>query len=292
MSLSAADGALLDAVRALRWPARRRVPASLAGEHMSRAVGRAAEFTEYRLYRQGDDPDGIDWKLLARSDRVFIRLSPELTVLPTTLLVDASASLAFPAKTHAKWHYARLIALGLAAAAHRCGDPVGIAVATDQGARQLPPRTRQGAVRDIARLLDNITPSGNPALAPLLAHRRTLSRVAIITDFLGDAGALLAAAARLSAAGREVYAVHVIHADELNPPRRDGLAMDPEHTAVRRPLTAEGLRQYDEAFRTWRAELARAWRSAGASYTQVVTAEPAAHGVRRIVTPLLQTNRR
>src|SRR5262245_25794755 len=100
MSLSAADGALLDAVRALRWPARRRVSAGLAGEHISRALGRAAEFTEYRLYRQGDDPDCIDWKLLARSDRVFIRLSPELAVLPTTLIVDASASLGFPAKTH------------------------------------------------------------------------------------------------------------------------------------------------------------------------------------------------
>ena len=56
----------------------------------------SAEFVEYRGYRQGDDTKRIDWKLLARTDRAYIRLSQERTLLPTALMVDASASLAFP----------------------------------------------------------------------------------------------------------------------------------------------------------------------------------------------------
>ena len=289
MSLTAADGALLDAVRALRWPARKRAPAGLAGEHISRVLGGSAEFTEYRAYRQGDDPGKIDWKLLARSDRVFIRLSQERTVLPTTLVVDASASLAFPETTREKWRHACLLTLGLASAAHRGGDPVGLAVATADGPRRLPLRARRGVVQDVARVLGGVTPAGSPSLAQLLLSLRATGRVAIVSDFLGEADApeadaLLRAAARLCAAGREVYAVHVVHSAELDPSPRPALVMDPERKDLRRPMTDDTRQRYLATFAAWRAELSQAWRSAGAFYTEAVTAEPPAHAVRRIVT--------
>ena len=284
MALSAGDGLLLDAVRTIRWPARRRAPAGLSGEHLSRVLGAATEFTEYRAYRQGDAPSRIDWKLLARSDRVYVRLSQERTVLPTTLVVDASASLGYPADTLEKWHYARQVAVGLAAAAHRGGDPVGLVAATGSGPLRLPLRTRRGVVHDIARVLGDIVPTGSAALAPLLGATRTRGRVAIVSDFLGDADALLQTAAQLCAAGREVYAVHVVHAAELDPPRRSTLVLDPEEPGIRRPLAESTRQAYLEAFAAWRAELARAWRAAGAMYIEVATTEPAAHAVRRIVT--------
>ena len=287
MSLSKADGALLEAVRTLRWPARKRAPPGLAGEHPSRVLGGAAEFTEYRVYRQGDDPARIDWKVLARTDRVFIRLSRDRTVLPTTIVVDASASLAYPEATLEKWQYARFIALGVAAAARRGGDPISLAVATASGPRQLPPRTRQGAIHDIARLLSEVVPAGSPALGPLLARVSTPGRIVIITDFLGDADAVFAAAARMCAAGREVYAIHVVHAKELNPAPRGALLIDPESTDLRRPLTEQTRELYMTAFNTWRAELARRWRGAGATYVLVDSSEPAAYAVRRIVEPVV-----
>jgi hypothetical protein len=49
---------LLDAVRALRWPARGRVGGTLPGAHRARLRGPGGEFSEYRAYRQGDDPGG------------------------------------------------------------------------------------------------------------------------------------------------------------------------------------------------------------------------------------------
>lgn len=283
MSLDAADTALLEAVRTLNWPAREQAPAGLAGEHSARVLGGSAEFTEYRVYRQGDDPRRIDWKLLARSDRVFIRLSQDRTVLPTTLVVDASASLTYPSDTLEKWHYARMLATGIAAVARRTGDPVSIAVAADTGLRRLPPRTRQGTVHDIALLLRSIVPSGSASLAPLLARLRPQGRIVIITDFLGDADALLREAAQLRGAGREVHALHVVHADELNPQPRAALLFDPENPAVRRPLTVGTRDAYLDSFGTWCSELAKLWRDAGAVFFQVSTAEPVAHAVRRIV---------
>ena len=68
---------MLDALRGVRWPARRPVAAGLPGAHRSRQRGTSGEFTEYRLYRQGDDPRRLDWKLLARSDRAFVRLTDD-----------------------------------------------------------------------------------------------------------------------------------------------------------------------------------------------------------------------
>lgn len=88
-------GALLDAVRGVRWPARRPVPQGAPGAHHARSRGVAPEFAEYRPYRQGDDPKRLDWKLLARSDRAFVRLAPDHSVLGTTVVVDASASMDF-----------------------------------------------------------------------------------------------------------------------------------------------------------------------------------------------------
>src|SRR5262245_49798151 len=118
-------GALLDAVRGVHWQARRAGSNPAPGSHPSKQRGTSAEFTEYRLYRQGDDPRRLDWRLLARSDRAYIRLATDRTVLPTSIVLDASASMAFPAGTRAKWQRAKEIAIGLAAVVHGDGDPVG-----------------------------------------------------------------------------------------------------------------------------------------------------------------------
>src|SRR3954470_8582812 len=122
-------GTLLDSVRGIRWPAARRVGGATLGAHPSRLRGNSSEFSEFRPYRQGDDPRRVDWRLLARSDRAYVRLTTDRATLRTVILVDASASMAFPGDTLAKWVRARELAVGLAAVAHTEGDPVGIAIA-------------------------------------------------------------------------------------------------------------------------------------------------------------------
>ncbi|MYA65192.1 MAG: DUF58 domain-containing protein [Gemmatimonadetes bacterium] len=287
--MNAADGALLDAVRSLRWPARRKAPAGLAGDHRSWMRGISTEFEDYRAYRQGDDVSKIDWKLLARRDRAYIRLSTERTVLPTMIVLDASASMAFPAATLEKWHFARHVVLGLASAAHSGRDPVGIAVATGQpGGHYLPARTRRGIVHQILALLAQVEPGGTPPVAPVfdtVARRNRRARIAIVSDFLGDADELLKRATQHAAAGREVHAIHTIHTTEMSPPTRPALVVDPEAAQLKRPLTDLSRQRYLENFGDWRERLARDWRMAGASYTQVVTFQGAPQAVRRIVRP-------
>ena len=84
--------------------------------------------SEYRVYRQGDDPKRIDWRLLARSDRAYIRLAEDRSIVSTLIVVDATASMAFPPDTLGKWKAACEIAIGLAAVAHASRDPVGLVI--------------------------------------------------------------------------------------------------------------------------------------------------------------------
>jgi len=276
-------GALLDALRGLSWPARRPVRGARAGTHAARLTGSSPEFAEYRPYRQGEDPRRLDWKLLARTDRAYLRITTESATLPTVVIVDASASMAFPARSLGKWRHACMLTLGLLAVAQAAGDPVGVMIAAADGMRALAPSTRRGAVAQAVRVLDALTPSGREPLAPVLARAAAGARVVIISDLLGDAEAVRAHASQRLAAGAEVHVLHVVAEEELELEPALRLALDPEADLPPRAVSASGRAAYARAFAAWREEQARAWRGAGAAYHEVRTGEPAERAVHRIV---------
>jgi uncharacterized protein (DUF58 family) len=277
---------LLDAVREIRWPARRTVRGGIPGTHNSRLRGISAEFTEYRPYRQGDDTRRIDWKLFARSDRAYIRLSNDRAILPTMIVLDASASMAFPVSTNAKWKLATEIGVGLGAVARNSGDPVGVVIAGPGEPRLLPPRARRSVVHEIIRAVAETKPGGSTPLASCVSiAAQSGGRLVIVSDFLGDASDLLAVASRWVVAGREVHAIHVVAREELDPPREAAMVADPEAAEVRRPMIGETRDGYLEAFAAWRDELAREWSDAGISLTIAIPGEETAdHLIRRIAT--------
>ena len=274
---------LLDAVRGLRWPAARRVGGATLGAHPSRLTGNSSEFSEFRPYRQGDDPRRIDWRLLARSDRAYVRLTTDRATLRTAIVVDASASMAFPRPTHDKWARAREISIGLAAVAHADGDPVGLSIAGEQPVT-LAPRARRSVIVEMIRALDAASPGGTAPLAPMLRLARA-SRVVIVTDLLGDADAVLAESRLRIAAGGEVVVVHVVAPEELDPPADAALAVDPETPTIRRSLDGPARVAYRAAFDAWLGDTAASFLAAGIRYVRADTSEAAAHLVRRAVAP-------
>jgi uncharacterized protein (DUF58 family) len=279
--------ALLDAVRGIRWPARSVVRGGIPGAHTSRLRGISAEFTEYRPYRQGDETRRVDWKLFARSDRAYIRLSNDRAILPTMIVLDASASMAFPVPTNAKWQAAAQIAVALGAVARSSGDPVGVVIAQGDDSLMIPPRMRRTVIHEIIRAVSSITPSGSDPLAPSVSIAAQWGgRVVIVTDLLGDAAALLVVAGRLVAAGRDVHVVHVIAGQEVDPPRGATLVSDPESPQLRRALTGATRAAYLDAFREWRENVAHELAEVGVAYFAVVVGDEATdHLIRRITAP-------
>ena len=67
----------------------------LAGLHRSPFRGFSVEFTEHRAYQPGDEPRYLDWRMLARSDRLFVKQFEEETNLRAMILLDASRSMAW-----------------------------------------------------------------------------------------------------------------------------------------------------------------------------------------------------
>ncbi|MEO7366690.1 MAG: DUF58 domain-containing protein [Gemmatimonadaceae bacterium] len=279
--------ALLDSVRGIRWPARSNVRSGIPGAHTSKMRGISAEFTEYRPYRQGDDLGRIDWKLFGRSDRAYIRLSNDRAILPTTIVLDASASMDFPVDTHAKWNFATELAIGLAAVARSSADPVGLVIAQKGKTVQLPPRTRQGVINEMLRAVAEAKPEGDEPLSPALTSAMRVSgRVVLITDFLGDTAELLTNASRGIVGGKEIHAIHVVAPEELEPSREMLLVADPEDPDARRPLTGDARDAYTEAFAAWRESISHEWSDSGVSYTMAVAGEETPdHLIRRIAAP-------
>jgi uncharacterized protein (DUF58 family) len=260
-------GALLEAVRGVRWPARRPVSGGAPGAHLARTRGVASEFAEYRPYRQGDDPRRLDWKLLARSDRAFVRLAPDHAVLSTLIVVDGTASMAFPAAPSTaisgKWGCARQVAVACAAVAHASADPVGLCIVSANGVTRLAPRARRRR--------------------RVCADARCRAAGRHDADCLGDLEGLKRAARAHVAAGGEVHVVHVVSRAELEPTRGAILAVDPEDPTISRPLTDATRAAYRAAFDAWRMEIARGWRDDGVAYHEIIDDEATDVAIRRVV---------
>jgi uncharacterized protein (DUF58 family) len=216
-----------------------------------------------------------------------VRLSNERAILPTTIVLDASASMAFPAPALDKWRLATELAIGLAAVARSSADPVGLVIARDGQSTQRAPRARRGQIDELTRAIESVEPGGDEPLAPALsAAVRTSERIVVISDFLGDAADVIESAARASTSGREVHAVHVVAAEEIDPPHESLVVADPESPDIRRALTRDTRDAYLTAFAAWRDRLAHDLSDAGASYTMAVTgAESIEHLIRRVTTP-------
>src|ERR1700710_571394 len=78
--------------------ARQVVEGFITGLHQSPFHGFSVEFAEHRLYNNGESVKNIDWKLLARTDKLFVKQFEEETNLRCHLLLDTSSSMNYPEK--------------------------------------------------------------------------------------------------------------------------------------------------------------------------------------------------
>ena len=88
----------LQALSALEFKARQVVEGFLAGLHKSPFHGFSVEFAEHRAYNSGESTRHIDWKLFARTDKLFVKRYEEETNLRCELVLDCSSSMYFPDK--------------------------------------------------------------------------------------------------------------------------------------------------------------------------------------------------
>ncbi len=132
---------LLARLRPHSLPLRRPATGASYGVHAGRQRGSGVAFNEYRLYAAGDDPKRVDWKVVARSDRYYVREAERDSTTPVWLLLDDSASMdECGEKQISKRRWSAAFLAGIAAMAIRQGDAVGAAALSSQLSLRLPQR--------------------------------------------------------------------------------------------------------------------------------------------------------
>jgi uncharacterized protein (DUF58 family) len=253
----------------------------LAGIHRSPFRGFSVEFTEHRAYQPGDELRYLDWKILARADRLFVKQFEEETNLRAMILVDASRSMAWRGAPDrlTKRAYADRLAAALALILLRQRDATGLITFDDAVRAVIPARVKAGQWARVVRgLLDTPDGRGTAAHTALVQVTSLLARrglVVLLSDLLFDRSLALTALRYLRHRGHQVVVFHLMDRGEAElsgPPEVRFRDPESEASVVVRPR--ELARAYGA---TVRAEIA-AWRSAcrrhGIAYHHVLTDMP------------------
>jgi uncharacterized protein (DUF58 family) len=112
--------------------ARQVVEGFVTGLHQSPFHGFSVEFAEHRLYNNGESVKNIDWKLLARTDKLFVKQFEEETNLRCFLLLDTSSSMNFPEKGTSKLEFSIYAAASLMYLFKKQRDAFGLCLFSDK----------------------------------------------------------------------------------------------------------------------------------------------------------------
>ncbi|SDL55402.1 DUF58 domain-containing protein [Siphonobacter aquaeclarae] len=213
----------LDKVREygnIEFLARQLVEGFITGLHKSPFHGFSVEFAEHRLYNTGESTRHVDWKVFAKTDRLYTKRYEEETNLRCHLLVDTSSSMYYPEKTRGKIVFSILAAAALAHLLQRQRDAVALTTFSEDIEVQTPIRSTPSHIHKIflqlQHLLDHPVPNRKTAVADVIhqiaeqIHRRSL--VIIFSDMFDDieqADRLFSALQHLKHNRHEVLLFHV-----------------------------------------------------------------------------------
>jgi uncharacterized protein (DUF58 family) len=210
---------VLARITSLELIARSVVEGFIAGLHRSPHLGFSTDFAEHRQYMPGDDLRHLDWKLLARTDRLYIKKYQGDTNTQIHILIDSSASMGYASGQVTKLQYAQFLASSLAFLCVRQHDSVGVVAFNEDVIEHVPPRSRSGHMRTILGSIERLTPGRGTALARQL-HRTAelLTRrgvVVLISDLYEEPALVMKGLEHLRFRGNDVIVFQVMDRQEL-----------------------------------------------------------------------------
>lgn len=238
---------LLGKLERLELVSRKVFRGRMKGERRSKRKGESVEFADFRNYVAGDDLRLIDWNLYARLDQLFLKMFLEEEDLHFHALVDASDSMSFGNPT--KLHVAKQIAAALGYVGLCHGDRVRVAGLGPPGA-SAPVLRGRNQLWQMLGYLDSLSAGHNVSLQEGIrdfALRGGVGVVVLISDLMDKRG--FESALRMLVGRRmDVVVIHLLAAEELEPPLRGDLrlvdAEDADFSEV--TLNDHALRRYRE----------------------------------------------
>jgi len=150
----------LEPFKNLELIAKKVVEGFITGMHKSPFHGFSVEFAEHRLYNKGESTKHIDWKLFARTDKLFIKRYEEETNLRCQILLDASSSMLFPKDAeNTKLSFSVYAAAALCELLKQQRDAFGLTIFQDKIIHHLPAKGSVTQKKIIFDLLENLLTS-------------------------------------------------------------------------------------------------------------------------------------
>jgi len=253
------DPAVLAGISKLDLRAKLVVEGFITGLHRSPFHGYSIEFAEHRAYVPGDDLKHIDWKVLGRKDRYYVKLYEEETNLKAYMLVDCSRSMKYKSEHAAmsKYDYACTLGATLAYLLLLQQDAVGMCLFDNEERAFIPPSTNPAHLNNICTLMETTLTEDKtniPELFSRLAERfRRKGLVIVISDLFAPPEHIEKALQHFHHNKHEILVFHIMDHQELafgfeGNIRFEGLEFEPSVT-VDAKLLAPAYRRIVEAFR-------------------------------------------
>ena len=229
------------------------VEGNLAGRHRSPVKGASSEFADHRAYAVGDDLKRLDWKVLGRTDRYFIRRYEDETNLRVYLIVDRSASMAYTSGVEPKYRYACRLAAAIAYVVIKARDSVGLFQYSNKIDARMEARNSVIHLNNLVKTLLAKEPSSTTNTAQTLhqiaeaVRRRGL--IVLLSDLLDEPAEIVRALAHFRKQHHDVILFHILDAAELDFPFTKGAQFIDLETGERLLADPRTLaREYRQAF--------------------------------------------
>ena len=244
---------------------KKRVSTAYTGGRKSLRFGHGISPVGYREYRKGDDFKLVDWKVYARTEKLYIKEHEEERSIVVHVLLDASASMAYDDK----FEYASRVAAGFAYLATLENEKYALSLFCNRLYPGEPRRGRRYLFQSIEDL-DGVRPRGQTDLK-LVSDQfellvRSTSLVVVISDFIGDTEKVVSSIYRLG--GHDLVMIQVLAPQEAELAFRGDVKfvdMETKQPLVTR-VTEEERREYQEKLQEHNLRIQEACRKVGADF--------------------------
>ena len=252
------DPVAISRAETLGLHARMLVEGYMSGEHKSPYHGFAIEFAQHREYAPGDDLRHLDWKVLGRTDRYYIKQYEQETNYVAHILLDGSESMKYGSGKYTKLDYGKMLAACLSYMILHQRDAVALDVFDTETRDYLPRSNSHSMIHKVLTTLAGFNPTQQTNIAVVLHDMAMQIRrrgiVILISDLFDDEQKVLEGIQHLRFGGNEVVVFHVMDEAELEFPFKGliefhGLEGIPKILTRPQEIKKSYLREL-EAFRT------------------------------------------
>jgi len=249
----------------------------ISGLHRSPLLGMSVDFAEHRAYMPGDDVRLIDWRVYARTDRLYVKQFETDTNANLHLVLDISASMDFGSGTVSKLEYAKFLAASLAYLSTRQRDRIGLITFNNDIVDFIPTSIKHFS--RVLHTLDNVTAGGvsdyQLPLEKIAERLRRRSLVVLISDLYETPDRLLAAMNQLRYRGNELIVFHLLDPLELSLNIGDVSSVEDMESGINLPIASEQFRaDYRQLVQDQQAELERKFGASQIDYIFADISQP------------------